>query len=119
MKVIFSLLFTLGLALNATAQTTAVQTGTRDAKKTLYEGEVSCGKCKFGLAGKTCEMAVRIDNKAYYVDGADIDSFGDAHAEDGLCNAIRPAEVQGELVKGRYKISYIKLIPQVKQEPKQ
>jgi Family of unknown function (DUF6370) len=116
---LFSLILALGLALNATAQTTAAQTGTRDFKKTLYEAEVSCGKCKLGLAGKTCEMAVRIDNKSYYVDGADIDSFGDAHAHDGLCNAIRPAEVQGELVNGRYRISYIKLLPQVKKDEKQ
>jgi Family of unknown function (DUF6370) len=119
MKQFFSLIFVLALAFNTMAQTTAVATGTRDPKKPLQEAEVSCGKCKLGLQGKTCEMAVRIDNKSYYVDGADIDSFGDAHAHDGLCNAIRPAEVQGEMVNGRFKISYIKLIPQVKKEEKQ
>jgi hypothetical protein len=73
--------------------------------------EISCGKCKLGLPAKTCEMAVRIDGKAYYADGADIDSFGDAHAQDGMCNAIRKAEVQGELVNNRFKISYIKMLP--------
>ena len=61
-------------------------------------------------------MAVRIDGKAYYVDGTDIDSFGDAHADDGMCNAIRKAEVQGELVNNRFKISYIKLLPEVKKD---
>lgn len=103
-------LFTIG----ASAQTTAVKTSVPDAAKAIQVVEVSCGKCKLGLAGKTCDMAVRIDGKAYYADGADIDSFGDAHAHDGMCNAIRTAEIQGELVENRFKISYIKLLPPVK-----
>jgi Family of unknown function (DUF6370) len=76
--------------------------------------EVSCGECKFHLKGKTCDLAVRINGKAYFIDGANIDSFGDAHAKDGFCKAIRKAEVQGEVVKNRYKITYIKLLPQTK-----
>ena len=79
--------------------------------------DASCGKCKFGLAGKTCDLAVRIDGKAYYADGAGIDNFGDAHAKDGFCNAIRKAEVQGELVDDRFKITYIKILPEVKAKP--
>ncbi|HMI79905.1 MAG TPA: DUF6370 family protein, partial [Ferruginibacter sp.] len=78
--------------------------------------EVSCGKCKLGLPGTTCDMAIRFDGKAYYVDGANIDSFGDAHAHDGMCNAIRKAEVQGQLVDNRFKVSYIKVLPEVKKE---
>ncbi|MBK8494796.1 MAG: hypothetical protein IPL50_07065 [Chitinophagaceae bacterium] len=78
--------------------------------------EVSCGKCKLGLPGKTCDLAVRIDGKAYYADGAGIDNFGDAHAGDGMCNAIRNAEIQGELVDNRFKISYIKILPAEKRK---
>lgn len=108
----------LCLGMGAMAQNSTAKINTPDPKKPMQEAELSCGKCKFGLPGKTCDLAVRIDNKAYYVDGADIDSFGDAHAHDGMCNAIRPAEVQGTIVKDRYKITYAKLIPQGKQEAK-
>lgn len=85
-----------------------------DPAKELKTVEVSCGKCKLGLPGKSCDMAVRIEEKAYYVDGASMDNYGDAHADDGMCNAIRKAQIQGELVDGRFKVSYIKLLPQVK-----
>lgn len=98
-------------SLTAACQTTQTKTNEPAADKPVQVVEVSCGKCKLGLAGKTCDMAVRIDGKAYYADGADIDSFGDAHAHDGMCNAIRKAEVQGEVVENRFKISYIKLLP--------
>jgi len=108
---LFSSLFSAASA--QTAKTGAIQP---DASKEIRVVEVSCGKCKLGLPGKTCDMAVRIDGKAYYADGADIDSFGDAHAQDGMCNAIRKAEVQGELVDNRFKISYIKILPEVKKE---
>ena len=85
-----------------------------DPDKKIQVAEISCGKCKLGLAGKTCDLAVRIDNKAYYADGANIDSFGDAHADDGFCNAIRKAEVQGEVVDNRFKLTYVKLLPEKK-----
>ena len=61
-------------------------------------------------------MAVRIKDKAYYVDGASIDDHGDAHADDGMCNAIRKAEVQGEVVDDRFKVSYFKLLPKPKKQ---
>ena len=93
---------------------TELKTSVPQEDKKTQVVEVSCGKCKLGLAGKTCDMAVRIDGKAYYADGANIDSFGDAHAHDGMCNTIRKAEVQGELVDNRFKISYIKLLPEKK-----
>lgn len=101
---------------SAFAQTTEAKTAVPDAAKPIQVVEVSCGKCKLGLPGKTCDMAVRIDGKAYYADGANIDSFGDAHAHDGMCNAIRKAEVQGQIVDNRFKISYIKLLPEKKEE---
>ena len=112
-------LSSLFLTISAFAQTTEIKTSVPDADKKIQVVDVSCGKCKLGLAGKTCDMAVRIDGKAYYADGADIDSFGDAHAHDGMCNAIRKAEVQGELVDNRFKISYIKLIAEKKADKKE
>ena len=114
MKLLLTFLSCCFFTLTAISQATKTKTNTIDATLPLQVVEVSCGKCKLGLAGKTCDMAVRIDGKAYYADGADIDSFGDAHAHDGMCNAIRKAEVQGELVNDRFKISYIKLLPEEK-----
>jgi hypothetical protein len=97
-----------------TAKAQTATSSKADATKPILVAEVSCGKCKFGLPGKTCDLAVRIDGKAYYADGANIDSFGDAHAHDGMCNAVRNAEVQGEVLDNRFKITYIKLLPEVK-----
>ena len=73
--------------------------------------EASCGECNFGLKGKGCDLAVRINGKAYFVDGTTIDEHGDAHAKDGFCQAIRKAEVKGKIVKGRFKATYFKLLP--------
>jgi len=114
MKPIFILLACCFFALTSFSQTSHTKQPIADTNKAIQVVEVSCGKCKLGLAGKTCDMAVRIDGQAYYADGADIDAFGDAHAHDGMCNAIRKAEVQGGLVGDRFKISYIKLLPQTK-----
>ena len=73
--------------------------------------EVSCGQCKFGMKSGGCDLAVRIDGKSYFVDGAKIDQYGDSHAKDGFCEAIRTAEVVGEIKKNRFVVSYFKLLP--------
>lgn len=83
-----------------------------DPAKPLQVVEASCGQCKFHLPGKGCHLAVRINGKAYFVDGADIDSFGDAHGADGFCMAIRKAEVQGKVVNNRFRLTYFKLLKQ-------
>ena len=72
--------------------------------------EVSCGQCQFKMEGKGCDLAVRVNNKAYYVDGTKIDEHGDAHAKDGFCEAIRKAEVKGAVVGDRFKVTYFKLL---------
>jgi len=82
---------------------------TPDPNKKIQVVETACGECQFKLTGKGCDLAVRIDGKAYFVDGTDIDSHGDAHAKDGFCNAVRKAEVQGNIVNDRFKITYFKL----------
>ncbi|KIQ19306.1 glutaminyl-tRNA synthetase, partial [Flavobacterium sp. MEB061] len=28
--------------------------------------EASCGECQFGMKGKSCDLAVRIDGKTYF-----------------------------------------------------
>lgn len=72
--------------------------------------EVSCGQCNFKLEGKGCALAVRINCVAYFVDGANIDDFGDAHASDGFCKSIRKAEVKGTIIDHRFKASHFKLL---------
>lgn len=73
--------------------------------------ETSCGQCNFGLKGSGCSVAVKIDGVAYFVDGVKIDEFGDAHADDGFCNAVRKADVKGKIVNGRFKASSFRLVP--------
>lgn len=73
--------------------------------------EVSCGQCQFEMEGNSCDLAVRIDDESYFVDGKSIDDFGDAHAEDGLCNMIRKAKVTGQIKNGRFVASSFELLP--------
>jgi len=87
------------------------KTSVADTDKKIHIVETACGQCKFGLPGKSCDLAVRIDDKSYFVDGTSIDEHGDAHAKEGFCNAIRKAEVQGGIVNDRYKVTYFKLLP--------
>jgi len=106
--IIASCLF-VGLISNA--QTGIKKANLPDTTKSIMTVEASCGQCKFGLHGKGCDLAVRINGKAYFVDGTSIDDHGDAHANDGFCEAIRKAEVQGEVVNNRFKATYFKLLP--------
>jgi hypothetical protein len=110
-----SLFFTLLISISFLSS--KAQTKEPDPNKKLQTVEASCGQCKFELKGKGCSLAVRMDGKAYFVDGTEIDSHGDAHESDGFCNAIRKAEVQGEVVNGRYQVSYFKLLPAEKKVP--
>jgi hypothetical protein len=78
--------------------------------------EISCGQCQFALDSENgCDLAVRIDDKAYFVDGFNIDAFGDAHDEHtGFCEVIRKAEISGIVENGRFKASAIKLVDDLK-----
>jgi hypothetical protein len=110
MKTIFLLFCCAILAGNAIGQTKPSKISQPDSTKKIQIVEASCGECQFHLTGKSCDLAVRINGKAYFVDGTSIDEHGDAHAKDGFCEAIRKAEVQGEIVNNRFKATYFKLI---------
>lgn len=77
--------------------------------------EASCGQCQFGMEGKSCELAVRIDGKSYFVEGTNIDAHGDAHANDGFCASIRKAAVIGTIKDNKFVVTYFKLQPITKQ----
>jgi Family of unknown function (DUF6370) len=81
-----------------------------DSTKKIQVVEAACGECQLGLEGNSCDLAVRIDGKSYFVDGTNIDSHGDAHAKDGFCKMIRKAEVQGSIVANRFKVTYFRLL---------
>lgn len=72
--------------------------------------EAACGQCQFELPGDDCDLAVRLDGQAYFVDGTGIDDHGDAHAADGFCNAVRGARVSGNVVDGRFHASAFTLV---------
>jgi hypothetical protein len=86
------------------------KTAIQDSATAIQVVEVSCGQCQFKMQGKGCDLAVRVNNKAYYVDGTKIDEHGDAHAKDGFCETIRKAEVKGAVVGDRFKVTYFKLL---------
>ena len=104
-KLIFMLFLFIGIAAQA-------QDKKKFDKPTIVEA--SCGECQFGMKGKSCDLAVRIDGKSYFVEGTKLDDHGDAHAEDGFCSAIRKAEVSGEIINEKYVATSFKLLPQEK-----
>jgi len=110
MRSFFSSIVCLLFISSAFGQKSDPKVSTPDPNKKVQVVETACGECQFKLAGKGCDLAVRIDDKAYFVDGTDIDSHGDAHAKDGFCNAVRKAEVQGEIANNRFKVTYFKLL---------
>lgn len=95
MKKIILLLLTIGsLSINA-------QEKKRELKNQIVEA--SCGQCNFGMTSKKgCDLAVKIDGHAYFVEGTKIDQHGDAHAHDGFCNAVRKAKVSGEIKDNKF-----------------
>ena len=113
--VLFTLLFSA--TIGAAQQKTAI----KKSGQTILSNqtvEASCGQCQFNLEGKSCDLAVRIDGKAYFVDGSDIDDHGDAHAKDGFCQKVRKAVVSGKVVDNRFKATSFKLLAEEKTSEK-
>ncbi|CAC9974202.1 DUF6370 family protein [Flavobacterium panici] len=100
-KLIFVLFLFVGIATQAQSKKVI-------DKPTIVEA--SCGECQFGMKGKSCDLAVRIDGKTYFVDGTTIHDHGDAHSEKGFCNAISKALVTGEIVNNRFKATSFTLV---------
>ena len=112
---VFACFFAVMLAGTAFGQKSNSPVATPDPNKKIVVVETACGECQFKLEGKGCHLAIRIDSTGYFVDGTNIDDHGDAHAKDGFCNAVRKAEIQGELINNRYKVTYFKLLKETKE----
>lgn len=81
-----------------------------DPTKKVLIVDAACGQCQFKMPGKGCTLAIKIKGKAYFVDKAGIDDFGDAHSDEGFCNAVRKAKVQGVVNKGKFVPTYFKVL---------
>ncbi len=103
MKKILTLLFVLSSSL--------ILAQAKKENSKIQIVEASCGQCQFKMEGKSCDLAVRIDGKSYFVEGTNIDSHGDAHADDGFCASIRKAEVIGEIKDNKFVVTRFKLLP--------
>ena len=113
MKALIIALFITSIGFAANAQKTTQQTAPQQLNAKVVE--IACGECKFKMKGKSCDLAIRIDGKSYFVDGKSVDDFGDAHDEKhGFCNVISKATVTGEIVNNRFKAKTITLLPEKK-----
>jgi len=104
LSVVFAIAF---ISMNAFAQ----EDVKKEEIKNVQLVEASCATCNFELEGNGCSLAVKIDGKAYPVEGVDFHKLGDPHSEHGMCNAVRVAEVEGELVDDVFMASNFNLLP--------
>ncbi len=72
--------------------------------------EASCGQCQFLMPEKGCTLAIQMNKRTYYVEGTNIDDYGDAHAVDGFCEAIKKAQVSGSIVKEKFIATSFKIV---------
>ena len=73
--------------------------------------EAACGECKLGMAGKSCDLAIRVNGHKYFVDGVKDSAVGDQHAADGICSMVRKARVTGAVKNGRFVATSFELLP--------
>ena len=69
----------------------------------------SFGMCNLGMQSKDCSLAIQIDKKNFPVRGTGIDDHGDSHDENGLCNTIRVADVNGTVKDGVFVVRNLKI----------
>ena len=116
----YLILFTIIFS-SATISSAQQKTAVKKSRQTVISNrvvEASCGQCQFNMEGKSCDLAVKIDGKAYFVDGTEIDDHGDAHAKDGFCQKVRKAVVSGQVVDNRFRATWFKLLPEEKTSEK-
>ncbi len=108
MKSLLFILFFSAFSVIGLAQVNKNLASKPDPNKQLLSVDVSCGECNFGMSGNSCDVAIFLNGKKYFVDGVGINDYGHPHAKDGFCMAVHKAEIQGEIVKDRFKATYFK-----------
>lgn len=78
------------------------------------EADASCGLCHFGLTASACKLAVKIEEKAYFVKGVPADDHVKMHSPGGYCMTIRKAKVSGRIERGEFVALNYELLPEVK-----
>lgn len=75
--------------------------------------DAACGQCQLGLKTEkhSCDLAVRIDGKSYFVENFTMKQFGNAHGENGMCKTVRKAKVTGHGENGRFMATSFELLP--------
>ena len=76
-------------------------------KKVVHAG---CSKCVFH-SSKKCELAVKIDDKIYKIEGSSLKDHGKPRAKNGLCKTVREAEVTGKIENENIAVHSFKLLP--------
>jgi hypothetical protein len=110
MKKLLFCLITMSLISTINAQESANKKLVFNPKKPVYEVAATCGTCMFKMEGKGCHLAVKFNGTNFFVEGTSIDDHGDAHDNEGFCNAIKKAKVQGSVIKERFIVTYFELI---------
>jgi len=110
MKTLYFALVAMLISSAGFAQVAGSLSAKPDPARKLMVVDASCGECNFGMEGDNCDLAITLNGTHYFVDGVGIKDYGGPHDKGGFCVAVRRAEVQGEVVNGRFKASYFKLL---------
>tara|TARA_B100001750_G_C15503236_1_gene598626 strand:- start:1221 stop:1646 length:426 start_codon:yes stop_codon:yes gene_type:complete len=61
----------------------------------------SCGMCNLGVKNvRSCSLSIKIDQNIFSVEGTKIHDYGDPHSQEGFCNVVRVAYVEGKIKRG-------------------
>mgnify|MGYP000876757593 CR=1 FL=1 len=56
----------------------------------------------FNQKEKGCNLKIKVGDKIYPVEGTTLHEHGNAHSDEGFCNAVRVAYANGKMQKGTF-----------------
>ena len=73
----------------------------QNRKTTISEVvETACGLCFFDMTTDECRIAVKINDKSYFVENTSIKEYCDPNEKESLCSGIKSANVIGKIKHG-------------------